>query len=500
MSETIDALAPDLAPAPDEVLLTAAAPLFNTLPLDPKLLKAVIESGYTAMTPIQAKAIPIVLAGRDVMGAAQTGTGKTAAFTLPLLQKMLRHESASMSPARHPVRALVLAPTRELADQVADNVKKYAKHTQLRSVVVFGGVDMKPQTLALKAGVEVLIATPGRLLDHIEAKNAVLNQVEYVVLDEADRMLDIGFLPDLQRILSYLPKERQTLLFSATFSPEIRKLANSYLQDPVLVEVARANATATNVEQRFYSVTDDDKRRVVNQLLKSRGLSQAIVFVNSKLGAARLARSFERDGMKTAALHGDKSQDERLKSLAAFKAGEVDLLVATDVAARGLDIADLPAVFNFDVPFNAEDYVHRIGRTGRAGASGLAVTLVTRDDVRLVSDIEKLIKKKLEIEPIEIEDDRPSRTARPPRRRDDEDADALPVRRYERSNYEGPRRSAATSRDPFFDKPYQPSSSVAAAWEATPKLGASTAASVGSRALSPNIRPKKKVASLLGGS
>jgi ATP-dependent RNA helicase RhlE len=477
------------------------APLFNTLPLDPKLLQAVIESGYTAMTPIQAKAIPIVLAGRDVMGAAQTGTGKTAAFTLPLLQKMLRHESASMSPARHPVRALVLAPTRELADQVADNVKKYAKHTQLRSVVVFGGVDMKPQTLALKAGVEVLIATPGRLLDHIEAKNAVLNQVEYVVLDEADRMLDIGFLPDLQRILSYLPKERQTLLFSATFSPEIRKLANSYLQDPVLVEVARANATATNVEQRFYSVTDDDKRRVVNQLLKTRGLTQAIVFVNSKLGAARLARSFERDGMKTAALHGDKSQDERLKSLAAFKAGEVDLLVATDVAARGLDIADLPAVFNFDVPFNAEDYVHRIGRTGRAGASGLAVTLVTRDDARLVSDIEKLIKKKLEIEAIELEDDRPSRAARPPRRRDDEEFDvAAPARSFERPGYDSPRRGTVAARDPFFDKPYEPSSSASASWEATPKLAASAAASMGPRGMSPNIRPKKKVASLLGGS
>ena len=243
-----------------EPAVAEAAPLFNTLPLDPKLLRAVVESGDTAMTPIQAKAIPIVLAGRDVMGAAQTGTGKTAAFTLPLLQKMLRHENASMSPARHPVRALVLAPTRELADQVADNVKKYAKHSQLRSLVVFGGIDMKPQTLALKAGVEVLIATPGRLLDHIEAKNAVLNQVEYVVLDEADRMLDIGFLPDLQRILSYLPRQRQTLLFSATFSPEIKRLANSYLQNPVTIEVARPNETASTVEQRFYSANDEDKR------------------------------------------------------------------------------------------------------------------------------------------------------------------------------------------------------------------------------------------------
>jgi superfamily II DNA/RNA helicase len=486
----------------DEALSAAelAPPLFNTLPLDPKLLRAVADSGYTAMTPIQAKAIPIVLAGRDVMGAAQTGTGKTAAFTIPLLQKMLRHETSNMSPARHPVRALVLAPTRELADQVANNVKNYAKHTQLRSAVVFGGIDMKPQTLQLKAGVEVLIATPGRLLDHIEAKNAVLNQVEYVVLDEADRMLDIGFLPDLQRILAYLPKTRQTLLFSATFSPEIKRLANSYLQDPVLVEVARPNAAATNVEQRFYSCDDDDKRAVIRQLLRTRSLSQAIIFVNSKLGAARLARSFERDGLKTQALHGDKSQDERLKALAAFKAGEVDLLVATDVAARGLDIADLPAVFNFDVPFHAEDYVHRIGRTGRAGASGLAVTLVARDDIRLVGDIEKLLKRKIEIEPIEIDDERPLRRPRPPREFEAreheavrEQADRAIERAAERPRATptpAPRRSS----DPFFDQPYQPSETTApAAWE---KIAQGTAAA---RLPASNIRPKKKVASLLGG-
>src|SRR3954468_20467341 len=286
---------------------------FSKLSLAEPLARAVADMGYESMTPIQAQAIPVVLTGKDVMGAAQTGTGKTAAFSLPLLQRMLKHENASTSPARHPVRALVLLPTRELADQVAQQVKLYAKYTNLRSTVVFGGIDMKPQTLELKGGVEVLIATPGRLLDHIEAKNCVLNQVEYVVLDEADRMLDIGFLPDLQRILSYLPKQRQTLLFSATFSPEIKRLANSYLQDPITVEVARANATATNVEQRFYSVTDDDKRAVVRQILRERSLSQALVFVNSKIGAARLARAFERDGLRTSALHGDKSQDERLK-------------------------------------------------------------------------------------------------------------------------------------------------------------------------------------------
>ena len=505
---------PPAAAAPE----AAAAPLFSTLPLDPKLLRAVAESGYASMTPIQAKAITIVLDVRDVMGAAQTGTGKTAAFTLPLLQRMLKHENASMSPARHPVRALVLAPTRELADQVAMNVAKYAKYTQLRSAVVFGGIDIKPQLEELRKGVEVLIATPGRLLDHIEMKSAVLNQVEYVVLDEADRMLDIGFLPDLQRILGYLPKQRQTLLFSATFSPEIKRLASSYLQDPLTVEVARPNATASTVEQRFYAVSDDDKRRVVRQLLRTRELGQAIVFVNSKLGAARLARSFERDGLQTQALHGDKSQDERLKALAAFKRGEVQLLVATDVAARGLDIADLPAVFNFDVPFNAEDYVHRIGRTGRAGASGLAVTLVTRDDTRQIGEIERLIGRRIEIEPLDLDDDRPRR----PRYRDDEDDDRADRSRREGAGPAAARDARPPSRhrdapparapaaDPFFDRPYEPSAGSAAAAPQVPHSAQAAQASgtaavtdeapaAPSRPASPNIRPKKKVAALLGG-
>ena len=473
---------------------TPAPARFDTLPLDAKLLRAVADSGYLTMTPIQAKAIPIVLEGRDVMGAAQTGTGKTAAFSIPLLQRMLKHENPSVSPARHPVRALVLAPTRELADQVAESVKKYAKHTNLRSVVVFGGIDMKPQTAALKAGVEVLIATPGRLLDHIEAKNCVLNQVEYVVLDEADRMLDIGFLPDLQRILSFLPKTRQTLLFSATFSPEIKRLAQSYLQDPILVETARPNQTASTVEQRFISVTDDDKRAVVKQILKERAISQAIVFVNSKLGAARLAKSFERDGLRTAALHGDKSQDERLKSLDAFKRGDVDLLVATDVAARGLDIADLPAVFNFDVPFNAEDYVHRIGRTGRAGASGLAVTLVTKSDARLTADIEKLIKRKIELDPFELDGgDRPPRFERPRREEPVEHAMRAEPQRPVRPAFRPP----APSADPFFDKPYEAGSrDEPPVWEKTKAGGPAGAAGKG---LSSYIKPKKQVAALFGG-
>ncbi|MDQ3272256.1 MAG: DEAD/DEAH box helicase, partial [Pseudomonadota bacterium] len=391
-----------------------------------------------------------------------------------------------------------------LAVQVAEQVKLYAKYTNLRSAVVFGGMDMKPQTLELKKGVEVLVATPGRLLDHIEAKNTVLNQVEYVVLDEADRMLDIGFLPDLQRILSYLPKQRITLLFSATFSPEIKRLAASFLQDPVTIEVARSNATAANVEQHFYSVSADDKRRALHQILKARGIKQAFVFVNSKLGCAKLARSLEREGLKTTALHGDKSQDERLKALDAFKKGEVDLLVCTDVAARGLDIKDVPAVFNFDVPFNAEDYVHRIGRTGRAGASGLAVSFAASSDQRLVTDIEKLIKTKIELEPMEFEEDQPrikeqgriNDGRRMYRETGDEaprDTDAAPreQRREPRERREyAPRQPA--QRDPFFDKPYESTLPAEAqpAWEEAAKSTSSRSS------VSANIKPKKKVAAL----
>lgn len=476
------------------LVLNADTPVmaFAQLQLSPPLARAVAEMGYETMTPIQAQAIPVVLQGRDVMGAAQTGTGKTAAFALPLLQRMLRHENASTSPARHPVRALVLLPTRELADQVAEQVKLYGKYTELRSTVVFGGMDMKPQTAELKKGVEVLVATPGRLLDHIEAKNCVLNQVEYVVLDEADRMLDIGFLPDLQRILSYLPKQRITLLFSATFSPEIKRLANSYLQNPVTIEVARSNATASTVEQHFYSVGDEDKRHALHQILRQRALKQAFVFVNSKLGCARLARSLEHEGLKTTALHGDKSQDERLKALESFKKGEVDLLVCTDVAARGLDIKDVPAVFNFDIPFNAEDYVHRIGRTGRAGAEGLAVNFVSKSDMRLVADIEKLIGRKVELEPIEFEENQPDirRQGHFNDGRRLYQADARAERAPDAVRSQRPRAPAKPA-DPFFDKPYEPAlpDEAKPAWEAA-------AARPGARSISSNIKSKRKVAAL----
>jgi superfamily II DNA/RNA helicase len=457
---------------------------FSNLQLAPNLARAVAEMGYESMTPIQEQAIPVVLTGQDVMGAAQTGTGKTAAFSLPLLQRLLKHENASTSPARHPVRALVLLPTRELADQVAKQIKQYAVYTQLRSAVVFGGMDMKPQTLELKNGVEVLVATPGRLLDHIEAKTVVLNQVEYVVLDEADRMLDIGFLPDLQRILSYLPKQRTTLLFSATFSPEIKRLAGSYLQNPVTIEVARPNQTASTIVQSFYSVNVDDKYKALRQLVRESGLKQAFVFCNSKLGCARLARSLEKDGFKTSALHGDKSQDERLKSLDAFKRGEVDLLVCTDVAARGLDIKDVPGVFNYDIPFNAEDYVHRIGRTGRAGASGVAMSLVSNTDQKLVAELEKLTKQKIQLLPIEFEQDRPRGERFNRGRRawgQDEAQEASPAHRH-RDAYRAPK----VAHDPFFDRPYEASGTPDVVVAPKPEPLKRTS----------NIKSKRKVAAL----
>lgn len=418
---------------------------FSDFGLDARIQRALDEKGYVTPTPIQAQAIPHVLQGVDVMGAAQTGTGKTAAFTLPILQRMLPFETSSPSPARHPVRALMLAPTRELADQIAVNVAQYAKHTQLKSACVFGGVDMKPQTLLLRTGVEILIATPGRLLDHIESKNTHLNSVSVLVLDEADRMLDMGFLPDLQRIVNLCPKVRQTLLFSATFSPEIRRLAESFQNNPVSVEVARRNATADTVTQQVYSVKADDKRALLVELLQVEEPRQVLVFSNSKLETGRLARFLVREGFKADAIHGDKTQNERLAALAAFKSGECEVLVATDVAARGLDIAELPCVINFDVPFHAEDYVHRIGRTGRAGASGRTIMLASDDQRRNLADIEKLIKRKFE-----LIDWAPRITspARERRRREHDDHDT-------RTAVPHVGKAFRPSLDPFFSKPYE---------------------------------------------
>jgi ATP-dependent RNA helicase RhlE len=383
---------------------TAATITFADFGLDSLIQKAVSEQGYTIPTPIQAQAIPHVLLGSDLMGAAQTGTGKTAAFVLPIIQKILRHASNSASPARHPIRALVLTPTRELAVQVAENAASYSKHTDLRTAVVYGGVDMKEQVALLRNGVEILIATPGRLLDHIGSKVANLSQVELLVLDEADRMLDMGFLPDLQRIINLIPAQRQTLLFSATFSPEIKKLAQSYLRTPVTVEVARQNAAADTVKQVVHMVSSSDKQRAIVKVLENRtrqGLSrQCIIFTNSRLGCAKLSRALERDGIKAGAIHGDKSQGERTLTLEAFKSGAIEALVATDVAARGLDIPDMPCVINHELPYNAEDFIHRIGRTGRAGSKGDAIALVDASEKRLLDDIEKLMKRKLDVQPL----------------------------------------------------------------------------------------------------
>ncbi len=433
---------------------------FEDLGLSPEILRALNDQGYIHPTPIQAQAIPVVLQGGDVMGAAQTGTGKTAGFSLPIIQRLLQFANTSMSPARHPVRAVILTPTRELADQVADNVKAYSRHTPLRSTVIFGGMDMAPQTAALRAGVEILIATPGRLLDHVQQKVLNLSQTEILVLDEADRMLDMGFLPDLQRIINLLPKQRQNLMFSATFSPEIKKLAASFLNKPVLIEVARSNATADKVTQTIYTASEEDKRDMVAHIISERALKQVLVFTNTKIGASRLARQLEQQGIKATAIHGDKTQAERMAGLEAFKNGTIDVMVATDVAARGLDIAELPCVINYDLPYNAEDYVHRIGRTGRAGASGDAISLCSDKDTRLLADIEKLIKRKLAPQVLEGFSRRPhasSRTAASTPR--DRDRSSAPAARSERTASSRSASSFTPRRekvDPWFLKPYEP--------------------------------------------
>ncbi|MFO1317226.1 MAG: DEAD/DEAH box helicase [Burkholderiales bacterium] len=373
---------------------------FDELGLSPEILRAVAESGYTTPTPIQAQAIPVVLAGLDVMGGAQTGTGKTAGFGLPILHRLQPSANTSPSPARHPVRALILAPTRELAIQVEEAIKEYGKYTGLRSTCVFGGVDIKQQLPIVRAGVEILVATPGRLLDHVEQKSVNLSQVEIFVLDEADRMLDMGFIPDIKRIMALLPAtaKRQNLLFSATFSGEIKKLADQLLNQPQLIEVARRNTAAETVTQAVYRCPQEAKRALLAQLVTSRNLWQVLCFVRTKHGASRLARQLEKDGLATSAIHGDKTQLARLDALTAFKEGKLQVLVATDVAARGLDIDDLPLVVNYELPHVPEDYIHRIGRTGRAGASGEAISFVAPEEEKYLADIERMLKKKIDVE------------------------------------------------------------------------------------------------------
>lgn len=370
---------------------------FASLGLSKQILSAVNEKGYDTPSPIQQQAIPAVLAQKDVMAAAQTGTGKTAGFTLPILQLLSQGERAKANQAR----ALVLTPTRELAAQVGESVRDYGKHLPLKSAVVFGGVGINPQMIALRNGVDVLVATPGRLLD-LYSQNAVrFKQLEILVLDEADRMLDMGFIHDIKRILKLLPVKRQNLLFSATFSPEIRSLAKGWVTNPVEVSVAPANTTAERIEQKIHPVDKSKKSALLTHLIKSNDWQQVLVFSRTKHGANRLAKQLTARGISSSAIHGNKSQGARTKALADFKSGNVRVLVATDIAARGLDIDLLPNVVNYDLPNVAEDYVHRIGRTGRAGASGLAVSLVMADELKQLKDIERLTKQTIEREIIQ---------------------------------------------------------------------------------------------------
>jgi len=368
--------------------------VFEDLGLSAELLRAIGEQGYDEPTPIQQRAIPLVLSGRDVMAAAQTGTGKTAGFTLPLLQRLSANPSAKGS---RPVRALVLTPTRELAAQIDESVRTYGKFLPLKAAVVFGGVKINPQIEQLRRGVDILVATPGRLLDHASQKTVDLSKVEILVLDEADRMLDMGFIHDIKRVLALLPAnvDRQNLLFSATFSDDIKRLAGRLLNDPELVEVAPQNATADRIEQVIHPVDKIRKRELLSQLISVGNWRQVLVFTRTKHGANRLAEQLGKDGLTAAAIHGNKSQGARTRALAGFKAGDVRILVATDLAARGLDIDQLPYVVNFELPNVPEDYVHRIGRTARAGLSGQAVSLVCVDELKLLRDIERLIRREL---------------------------------------------------------------------------------------------------------
>lgn len=368
---------------------------FNSLGLRDEILSAISEAGYTAPTPIQQQAIPLVLEGRDLMACAQTGTGKTAGFTLPLLQLLSQKspvQSNDKRQNRRPVRALILSPTRELAAQIHDNLRTYSQYLKLRSLVVFGGVSINPQMMKLRGGVDILVATPGRLLD-LEQQNAVdLSKIEYLVLDEADRMLDMGFIHDIRKVLAKIPAKRQTLLFSATFSKEITELATRLLHNPASVEIARDKPASEQVTQELYFVDKNRKRELLSYLIEDEAWEQVLVFCRTKHGANRLAEYLNEKGIVASAIHGNKSQGARTRALADFKTGDVRVLVATDIAARGIDIAELPYVVNFDLPSVPADYVHRIGRTGRAAATGKAVSLVCVDEHKLLRDIERLLK------------------------------------------------------------------------------------------------------------
>jgi ATP-dependent RNA helicase RhlE len=444
-----------------------------------------------------------VLEGRDLMAGAQTGTGKTAAFALPILQLLSVHASTSASPARHPVRALVLTPTRELAVQVAESFRDYGKHVPLRSTVVYGGVDMNAQIAQLRKGVEILVATPGRLLDHVQNKTVMFNQVSILVLDEADRMLDMGFLPDIKRIIALLPVKRQNLLFSATFPDEIRTLAKSLLHNPAEIQVAMRNAPAELVTHVVHPVAREKKRELLAYLIQTRELKQVLVFSGTRIGANRLAHQLRKDHIHADAIHGDKSQAERELALQDFKAGKTTVLVATDVASRGLDIEGLPQVINFDLPRSPEDYVHRIGRTGRAGLTGEAISLMAPEDHESFAAIERLIKKHIErvlvpgFQPnagtvatmMGGDASKPARRGEAPRRGREREREqprsVQPRSEQPRPPRREPSRPAA---DPIFSKPYEPTAPQPTQTAAEPKPE-----------VSQGKRRQPQVAALLGG-
>lgn len=427
---------------------------FDQLGLTQELLKAIADQGYTEPTPIQAKVIPPIIEGRDIMGSAETGTGKTAGFTLPMLYRLQPHANSSTSPAKHPTRALILAPTRELATQIYGSVKEYGKYLQLRCAVIYGGVNIDYQIKELQAGVEILVATPGRLLDHIEQRTANLSKIEIIILDEADRMLDMGFLPDIKRILALLPAQRQSLIFSATFNDEIRKLADKLLKQPLLIEVAKRNAINESIAHVVHMVATRYKFDLLLQLLKQADSNPILIFVRTKQGVDYLVKQLLQSEILVSAIHGDKNQQQRTQALSDFKEGKIKALVATDIAARGLDIENLNCVINFELPTTPEDYIHRIGRTGRAGCKGNAISLISSSEKELLTNIEKLLGTKLEIKEVpgfgveETSDNRPSNRL-----------SQSPTRNRERQPQSNPypkKRKNTPPVDPIFTQPYVP--------------------------------------------
>jgi ATP-dependent RNA helicase RhlE len=415
---------------------------FDQLGLRPELLRAVADSGYDTPTPVQREAIPVVLAGRDLMAGAQTGTGKTAAFVLPILQRL---HAAPASVDRRAVRALVLVPTRELALQVEESVRTYGAHVPLRSVVVYGGASLPDQVRELEAGAEIVVATPGRLLDLVWRGTIDFGSVEFLVLDEADRMLDMGFIDDIRTIISLLPQERQSLLFSATFPDGLRRLIKTLMRDPATIQVTPRNSATTQVEHVVVRVEDDQKRAVLSRLVRGGRVSSALVFVRTKHGADRLTGQLVRDGVRVATIHGNRAQSQRIAALDDFKAGRVSVLVATEVAARGIDIDALPHVINYDLPRSAEDYVHRIGRTGRAGAEGIAISLVSEKELPQLREIEQLVGHRIRIDEVPMpRSDAPRGAAAAPRGR------SAPDRRVARprDRSHGGRSAARSERRP----------------------------------------------------